>query len=462
MIWKQFISRVHQNPDRPAVHVRDQTISYQELAGLAGALAQRHLTGPSGKPRRALIQQTDPFAILLCLLACWHSRVVPIVMRENASRAQLDELTALLRPEHLLLTPIPTEQLTPLSSNADNFAPWTPRDEALVLNTSGTTGNPKLVALPAESVCLNAATIGACLEMTSEDRIAVTTPLTYMYGLMGATVAGLWAGAAVHFFSPQTPLPIVQAHIRKNHITVVQGPPTLMRLFITYWNGHPFPSVRMVTTGGEALSPELAADLNRAFTEAKKIFIYGMTEAGPRISHDDINTGGFARGCVGKPYQHIEWRIDPLANPDLPAHVGRLALRGPSIFLGYLQPDGNYAGLEADGFFCSNDLVSRDEAGRLYFHGRLDRMFKSGGKLVNPNTIERILIQHHGVQQARCRVEPHPILGFVPVADVVAKTGHQPTEADLKTHCEYHLDSHAVPRKFHRLAQLPINHSGKA
>lgn len=461
MIWEQFLSRVRQAPDSRAICVRDRFISYSELAGMAAALASQYFVGQRNRPERALIQQSDPFAILLCILACWHSRVVPMVMRENASRTQLHEVAALFRPAHVMHEQVSTDLLTPLDSFAGDRAPWDRRSEALVLNTSGTTGSPKLVALPAESVCINATVIGASLGLTAKDRIAVTTPLTYMYGLMGGTTAGLFAGATVHLFSPQLPLTLAQAGIRKHDITVFQAPPTTINLFKSYWTGRPFSSVRMVSTGGEALTPELVGNLTEIFPRAKKIFLYGMTEAGPRISHDDIDAGRFAEGCAGIPYPHVEWRIDPVSDADVPAPIGRLALRGPGIFLGYLQPDGSYAGLEDDGFFLTNDLVLKDDCGRICFYGRLDRMFKCGGKLVNPTAVERILNRHPGVQQSLCRAEPHALLGFAPVAEAVLKPGHQTTESELKKHCEFHLDLHAVPRRIQIVSHLPVSHSGK-
>lgn len=462
MIWDQFLQRVEGGPRRCAVLWQGRSISYLELAGMAEALAARSFPAGGDPPRRALIQQSDSFAVLLCLLACWRGGVTPVLMRDSATASQMHELTALLQPVVSFTGPLDMHPLSPGTTAASNSRPLARRSEALVISTSGTTGFPKLVALPAESVCMNASVIGTNLGLTPADRIAVNTPLTYVYGLMGGTLAGLWAGAAVHLFSPRMPLSLAQAQIRSQDVTLVQGPPSLMRLFLTYWNGRPFPSVRIVTTGGERVTADLANGLDRAFPNARKTLVFGMTEAGPRISHDDLASGRYAQGCVGTPFPHIEWRIDPVNLPGVAPHLGRLVLRGPTLFLGYLQTTGSHLGLDEDGFFHTTDLIGTDELGRLYLHGRIDRMFKTGGKLIDPAAIERLLVQHPEVQEVHCHAEAHEILGFVPVADVVPKPDRQPAASDLKRYCETHLDSYAVPRQFRMVSALQLGDSGKA
>ena len=125
-----------------------------------------------------------------------------------------------------------------------------------------------------------------------------------------------------------------------------------------------------------------------------------------------------------------------------------------------LRP-GEYRGVDEEGFFHSADLVSTDDCGRLYFHGRLDRLFKTGGKLVNAAEIEQVLARFPGVHDVRCRVKPHAMLGLVPVVDIVAEAGHALIESTLRQHCEKHLEAHAVPRQIVFVGALPMSHSGK-
>jgi len=132
------------------------------------------------------------------------------------------------------------------------------------------------------------------------------------------------------------------------------------------------------------------------------------------------------------------------------------------MFLGYLQANERFVGLDDEGFFRSSDLVSVDSEGRLRFHGRVDRLFKSGGKLVNPTEIEAVLGRHPLVRQVVCRGEPHDLLGRIVVAEVVPEGPFPDAEATLRRHCEDHLEAQAVPREIRLVDRLPVSASGKA
>ena len=467
MIWQRFLERVDAAPNRTAVVWRGTGFSFASLAGMVEALAAEIPgagvpEGDLGRPRRVLIRQSDPLAILLGVLAAWRTGKTPVILRESASDAKVGELTSLLRPDLLLTTPLTVERLRPATVPGSATLATTPRREALAIGTSGSTGDPKVVVLPAEAVLLNADTIASRLRFTTADRIVVNTPLTYMYGLMGGAVAGLLAGAEVHLFPPTTPWPIIQSHIRRQRIGVVQGPPSLLTLFAAFWNGEPFPDVRLVTTGGEAVRERLVSGLAAAFPNADRRILYGMTEAGPRIADDDLDAAGVIAGMVGRPYPHLCWRIDPTDAVGLPPGAGRLALAGPSMFLGYLQANERFVGIDDEGFFRSSDLVSVDGEGRLHFHGRVDRLFKSGGKLVNPTEIEAVLGRHPLVRQVVCRGKPHDLLGWIVIAEVVPEGPFPDAEATLRRHCEDHLEAQAVPREIRLIDRLPVSASGKA
>jgi len=452
-MWDWFIERVAAGPERTAVVTHDERISYANLAHRAEEAASALSVETGRPPRRVIVRDPDPAQVLIRVLACWRRGCSAVVLRDSMTEAQVAEVVRWLeRPTNLVgVAPTRTSQwLRP-------FEPLADRDEALVMCTSGTTGTPKLVALPAESVRLNATTIAGALGLGGDDLVAVNTPLGYMYGLMGGCMAALHASASIRLFRPRDPLTQLQAGIRREGVTVAQGPPSLFRLFLAYWNGVPFSGVRVVTTGGEPLGDDLAQGLARAFPNARRLFLYGMTEAGPRISHLEISEGGGKDACVGVPYDHVEWRLDPVEGTD----AGRLVLRGPGMFLGYIMANGDYEGLDEEGFFSSNDLLSRDPSGRLRFRGRLDRIFRSGGRLVNPEAVERVLASHPSVADAICFPEPHAVLGLVPVAEVVMRPDAVFTPADLITACAARVEAHAVPRRITSVACGSLAESGK-
>lgn len=453
MIWRQFLERVAAGPDRPAVSEAGGAISFATLVERVEAVAAG-LPQPVGpRPWRVIVRHEHPLTLLVRVLACWRQGFSAVVLRDSMTPAQVADIARWLRPVALLDGP-PDD---PPRSSTPPPVPLGPRDEALVICTSGTTGIPKLVALPAESVCITAAAIADSLGLKPGDRVAVNTPLGYMYGLMGGCLASLWGGATIRLFRPRDPLTQLEAAIRREGITIVQGPPSLFRLFMGYWSGEPFPGVRCVTTGGEPLGADLADALARAFPNASRLFLYGMTEAGPRISHLSFEEGGGTDACIGVPYRHFEWRVDPVSG----SPAGRLVLRGPSMFLGYITAAGGYEGLGPDGFFHTNDLVSIGAGDRLHFRGRLDRIFRSGGRLVNPEGVERVLASHPDVEDAVCRAEAHAVLGLVPVAEVVIRPGASFDLSSLRALCNDQVESHAIPRRFEPVAAGELAESGK-
>jgi long-chain acyl-CoA synthetase len=451
LIWPDFLATVVAcRTSQPAVVSHDGRLSYGDLVALVGTAA-RTLPAPSRHhPDRVLVTETEPLPLLLKVLACWSVGRVPVILREGRSGDSAHDLARLLAA------------CGPPTSGTTRAAPadFGPRDEALVICTSGTTSFPKLVALPAESVLLNARLIGSELGFQPGDLVGIPTPLTYMLGLMGGALSALWAGATIRLFPAAEPLTVVQAAIRREGITVIQAPPSLMRLFLAYWNGTPFAPVRLVATGGEQVTQDLVTRMREAFPQADLRMLYGMTEAGPRISHSKLGPDR-TEGAVGKPFAHFDWYVEPGQKDQFPANAGRLVLRGPAMFLGYISPDGGYQGLDPDGWFRSSDLVRVDADGGLSFLDRIDRMFKSGGKLVSPREVETVLLQFAPVKEARVRPEVHPILGFVPVAEVVLHDSAPLTAQALQAHCRLHLQEHAIPRRFDLVEAMSLGPSGK-
>lgn len=460
MIWEHISRQALESGDGTALVHGPAELGHEETALLAASIAGGLPAAESAATRRVFVRQPDPASTFLSVLACWCRGLSAVVVRDGMPAAQVCELENRLRPCATLSGGVPAKPHAPVSACIPQRTALGPRDEALVICTSGTTGMPKAVALPAESVCLAAAAIASSLRLRRGDRVAVNTPLGYMYGLMGGCVASLWAGATACLFDPREPLTQLQAAIERDGITVVQGPPSLFRLFMAYADGAQFPAVRMATTGGEAFEDRLIEGLEHAFPQAEKLALYGMTEAGPRISHESFSHGGGRDGCVGAPYKHFEWRLDRADGAEPGTHSGRLVLRGPSMFLGYIADGGRYEGLDAEGFFHSPDLVSVDADGRFHFRGRIDRIFKSGGKLVNPDAIERVLRLHPSVADAVIYPAPHPLLGLVPEADIIAAAGALCDPAELAEFVREHVEPHSVPRAI-RPAAGGLSESGK-
>jgi acyl-CoA synthetase (AMP-forming)/AMP-acid ligase II len=436
LVW----SRARNEGSRTAVVTRGERVSLSRLVERAEALALELAARLSAHPARALVRSRDPFEVLVFVLGCWRADCSAVVLHEATPAESVARIGRRLGASALLQDGHWSGPCAPAPRPPD------PR-EALVLATSGTSGAPRLVALPGDSALVNTRAIAAELGLDEQTRLLVAQPLSRAYGLVGACLTGLRSGAEIHLEPGATPPPVLQRAIRERELTVVQGAPAFFQLFMQYWNGKPFPSVRVWTTGGELASRELLGSLRRAFPRARGRIIFGMTELGPRISHAPAEDPRVLRGFIGRPFDHIDWRIEAAQAADAP---GRLRLRGSAAFLGYVAKDGGYEGIDPDGYFTSPDLVSRDADGvGLVYHGRHDQLFKVGGHIVNPALVEQTLVALPGVADARCYPEPDPILGQVVIAEIVAAP--ELRDETLLAACRSALDPPSVPRRMRRV-----------
>src|SRR5581483_4091159 len=225
----------------------EQRLTHGELIERSLALAASWLKrARTERNMRVLILLTDPLDILLSILAAWSLDSTAAVLRSYGSEAvprlYLDTLTPdlIVTPDHVVAGERPSRG----SRDAK---------ECLILATSGTITEPKLVAIPAHCPDLSTSTIARNLDLTAQDRVQVASPLTYFYGLIGGALMALRQGATIFLYAPPFVPSVLQADLRKFDITVVQGTPSFHRIGFEYWNGSPFESVRVVTFGGELL-----------------------------------------------------------------------------------------------------------------------------------------------------------------------------------------------------------------
>jgi acetyl-CoA synthetase len=145
---------------------------------------------------------------------------------------------------------------------------------------------------------------------------------------------------------------------------------------------------------------------------------------------------------------------------------GELALRPgwPSMFRGYLHDDARYRRCFAGGWYCTGDLVTRDERGYYWFVGRGDDVIKSAGHLIGPFEVESVLLEHPAVAEAGVIGVPDPIIGAVVKAFVDLKPGFEPSpalERELRGFARSRLGAAVAPRVITFQSNLPKTKSGK-
>jgi acyl-[acyl-carrier-protein]-phospholipid O-acyltransferase/long-chain-fatty-acid--[acyl-carrier-protein] ligase len=271
-------------------------------------------------------------------------------------------------------------------------------DEAILLFTSGSSGQPKGVALSHRNVLANSCQFGSRLNLASNSSILGCLPLFHSFG---CTVT-LWFPIidGVNLVTYPSPLETKRLAelIALHQVDVFLSPPTFLRGFMKRTDPAQFSSLKLVVTGAEKLPPSLA----KAFEEKFGILPqegYGLTETSPAtnvnlpdlVLNNTLPTLPSSRsGTVGQMLPGLAIKItDPVTDKDIPIDSqGIIWLKGANVFSGYLDDPVKSAEVLSDGWFRTGDVGRVDDAGFLYIEGRISRFSKIAGEMVPHETVE--------------------------------------------------------------------------
>src|SRR5213079_2538039 len=346
--------------------------------------------------------------------------------------------------------------------------------EAVLLFTSGTTGEPKGVVISHRNIVGNVSQFRQLLDARDTDAILASLPFFHTFG---STVT-LWYPLieGVRIVTYPNPLEAAKnaALIEQYRLTFLLATPTFLRMYLRKAEPHKLRSLRLIITGAEKLPLDLASHFEKQFE--KKVFEgYGLTETAPVVSTNLPDPE------PKKPGEHVQpssrlgsvGRLAPgmaaeIRQPETDQKLslfksGMLWLRGVNIFEGYLDDPKRTAEILHDGWLKTGDIGRLDEDGFLYIEGRLSRFSKIGGEMVPHETIEQKIID---LLELSGRDE-RPI-AIVGVQDDVKGEAHvllSAVDIDLtqlrsKLH-EAGVPNLWIPKQVQRVEAIPVLASGK-
>ncbi|MEV0998846.1 AMP-binding protein [Nonomuraea sp. NPDC050202] len=461
-----FIARTKTDPAAPALLTRTGTVSYGELAALAGH-AQAELTTLSPGPV-AVLAQKSPQAIALVLGCLAAGRPVllppvdlgPVALRELCERAGCAQVLA-TDAEHAAEHPDLVTRVIAGGSDGPPLpqpAPVTATHTAFVLTTSGSTGTPKLVPLSSGAVTRFTDWAGDAFGLGPGEVVLNYAPLNFDLCLLD-----IWAtlrhGGCVALVDPA--VAANPRHVRDffaaSRVTVVQGVPMLYQLL----GEGVFPRVRHVIVTGDHAPAPVRATLPERFPKARYYNVYGCTETNDSFWHEFDAAEAAAPGPlpIGEPLPGVVAVFEHSSGPQR-AGAAELLVRTPFQTTGYLSADpGTSAarfvtGADGRAYFRTGDLVRRDPDGRLFLVGRDDFQLKVRGVRVNPEQVERVLLEHDDVVEAV--VVPARDGGEVRLTAFVRKAHSSGLSGlRLRAHCATRLPRAAIPSAI-RLVEHPL------
>ncbi len=281
-------------------------------------------------------------------------------------------------------------------------------EEAVLLFTSGSSGDPKGVMLSHRNLVGNVAQFRVVLDATKDDLMLASLPFFHSFGCTVTLWFPLIDGVRIVTYPNPLDAGKCAELIGRYKVTVVLAAPTFLRGYLRKATAEQFAQVRLAITGAEKL-PRALVD---AFEERLKQPVfegYGLTETSPVVSVNLPNptppeSGGNVQptsrpGSVGKLVPGLAAEIrEPETGNKLSLHdSGMLWLRGANIFEGYLDDPKRTAEVLQDGWIKTGDLARFDSDGFLFIEGRLSRFSKIGGEMVPHETVEQKLIAALGI-----------------------------------------------------------------
>jgi len=335
-----------------------------------------------------------------------------------------------------------------------------PREPAMVLYTSGSSGKPKGVLLTHEGHlwAVNMRLRGGPYD---HHRLLIAAPLFHMNGL-GTLKFALAAGATVILLPQFQTQRYVEAIERFRATWLTAVPPMLAMMFRekALFEATDLSSVTAIRMGSAPVGERLVAQIRAAFPNARVVNVYGTTEAGPIVFGPDPRGRPKPDAALGWPQEGVELKLVDAQGRE--ADEGDLWQRTPAVMLGYLNdPERTARVLTPDGWYKSGDLFRRDANGCYWFVGRVDDMFVSGGENIFPAEVELVLARHPDVAQAAVVPVPDEIKGMKPVAFVVPRPGTHPTEDEIKRHVLANAPAYQHPRMVIFVPELPLAATNK-
>jgi o-succinylbenzoate---CoA ligase len=305
-------------------------------------------------------------------------------------------------------------------------------DTALVIATSGSTGEPKAVELSAAALTASAAASLRRIRAGPGERWLCCLPTFHIAGI-GVLVRSLLAG-----LEPVIVPAVSQQVLADSGCTHVSLVPTQLRRLLDAGAG-PY-TIRTVLLGGAASADSLLAEARDAGWRV--VTSYGMSET--------------CGGCVydGRPLDEVSVRLG--------AATAQIEIAGPVLFSGYLGRPDLTAAVRADGWFRTTDLGWWRPDGSLGVRGRADDLINTGGEKVVPGEVEAALGTCGGVADVVVMGLPDPDWGEAVTAFVVATDPADPPELeDLRSHVRQAVSVYAAPRRVVVMPEFPLLPSGK-
>jgi long-chain acyl-CoA synthetase len=333
------------------------------------------------------------------------------------------------------------------------------KDVALMVPTSGTTGEPKVVMLTNEQLITNMAVYRLLMGFHERNVVYCCLSFHHIYCICAQILTHIGLGDT--FLIKRKPFFIKDflASAQAYKITATAFVPYMAILLAEFARPEVFDvsSLRYVTLSGAKTPEAIYRHLIHKYPWVHFVNTYGMSEAGSRISIAAPVWCGFPHDSVGKPMPSVCVRIVNDEGKEVAAGArGQILVKSPGVMKGYYKQPELTARTLRDGWLATGDLGQVDKEGNLYILGRTKDIIITGGENICPQEIEEALVEHPAIRECAVVGQEDRLLGEVPYAFVVANSNCEvPSCAEIVKFCRPKLSSHKIPRYMRFVDELP-------
>ena len=480
-----LIETAQRHGDRPAVKLDDIVLNYQLLAEgsarLAGMLVEK---GVRPGDRVGLMLPNVPFfppiyyailrvgAIVVPMNVLLKRREIAYYLQDSGAKLLFawQDFASEAAPAaeeagaELVSVGLEFAQQVFAAEPRHEVAEVADDDTAVILYTSGTTGQPKGAELTHANLLANTTTsIATLIQVDETDVILGALPLFHSFGQTCAMNVAVAAGAMLTLIPRFDPVKALEIMAR-DKVTVFEGVPTMYNAMLAVpeevRSGLDLSALRLCVSGGAALPGEVLNAFEATFGCAI-LEGYGLSETSPVASFNHPDRPRKV-GSIGTPIRGVEMKVVGEDDEELPVgEVGEIVIRGHNVMKGYWRKPEATAEAMRDGWFHTGDLARVDEDGYFFIVDRKKDMIIRGGYNVYPREVEEVLYEHPAVAEAAVVGVPDREWGEEVGAAVALKAGATATPEELREYVKERVASYKYPRHVWIVPELPKGPTGK-
>ncbi|HEY6364042.1 MAG TPA: AMP-binding protein [Candidatus Binatia bacterium] len=478
----------HRQPEKTAIITKDEELTFAALNDQVQALAANLQQAGIGQGDRVGVLLPNCAAIPLSYFATQKIGAVTVILDARLKGKELQgvlkdaavkllvvhrELRAEAEEALKELGPIPLwvvrgegDESFEKRFSAPAVSASLPRlhadDDALILYTSGTTGEPKGVVLSYRNLAQYPRVMA---DMGMTDAATIRGCVLPMSHIVGPVVCNDLAdkGFTLVIFDQINPVTLLEG-IQKHRVGVFESVPIVFQLLLGVRDlaSYDTQSVKIAAMMGTSIPLPLLRAFQSAQPHIKVIQGYGLTETSPMITLVESKKAETKMGSIGRAVVGVEVKIVDEAGTEVATgEPGEIITRGPHVMKGYFRKPAETAARIRDGWLYTGDVGKMEADGYYYHLGRRDDMIITGGLNVYPAEVENLIYTYPGVQETIVFAIPDPKRGHVIGAAVVPRPAAEIVEKEMVSFLRGNLANFKVPQKIVIRESLPRTSSGK-